>query len=103
MNYPPCVQCGYCCLKTPCGYGKSDSEYEGCIFLVQEDTELKTYKCSKYDEIVEKEKGSSYPMFDNYCSSSLHNTVRQAVVEKMAKKNSEAFADSIKGKENENE
>jgi hypothetical protein len=41
------------------------------------------FSCGKRTEIMESEKDSSIPMFDNYCSGSAFNTVRQAVIDKM--------------------
>ena len=79
-----CVQCGYCCSKGPCSYGKVNAEYK-CIFLIPENEELGTFSCAAKDAIKEKEKDSKYPMFNNYCSSSMFNTVRDAVIEKMNK------------------
>jgi len=32
------------------------------------------------DEIIKKESNSKYPMFDNYCSSSMFNNVREKVI-----------------------
>jgi len=74
----PCVQCGYCCTVRPCAYGEYDrdrAEAHGdyrCVFLTEDN------KCAKHDEIVEKEKGSRFPMFGSGCSSSLCNDVREA-------------------------
>ena len=41
------------------------------------------FSCEKRDEIMDMEKNSNIPMFDNYCSSALMNTVREAVMEKI--------------------
>jgi hypothetical protein len=48
-----------------------------CEFLTEDG------RCAKYDEIVEKEKGSRYPMFGSGCSSTLFNDVREAKLRTM--------------------
>lgn len=83
-NNIECVQCGYCCHQTPCGYGKAVSNEEpACIFLEIADPSLGTFKCGKYAKILRNEAETIYPMFGCGCLSSLFNTVRQAVIEKM--------------------
>ena len=73
-----CVQCGYCCTVRPCVYGAEVVALKGrCKFLTEDN------KCAKYDEIVEKEKGSQYPMFGSGCSSALFNDVREAKMQTM--------------------
>ena len=74
-----CVQCGYCCSKRPCSYGEWDYKNNKCKELT------KYNKCSKYDEITEKEKNSQYPMMGSGCSSSLFNDVRDAKLKKINK------------------
>ena len=66
-----CVQCGYCCRVRACSYGQWDPEDKKCIFLFDNNT------CGKYDEILEIEKGSMYPMMGSGCSSTLFNTIRE--------------------------
>jgi hypothetical protein len=44
------------------------------------------YSCSKRDEIMELEKDSNVPMFDNYCSSAFMNTTRGEVLSRLGKK-----------------
>ena len=83
MIDPPCVMCGYCCTVRACGYGKFMADGK-CKFLKENDPELGTFKCSLYDKIKEEEKDSKVPMFDNYCSSSVLNTVREEVIRRMA-------------------
>ena len=79
---PPCIRCGYCCNKTICFKGEDDGS-EHCRFLELTDKHLMIFSCGKRAEIMESEKDSSIPMFDNYCSGSAFNTVRQAVIDKM--------------------
>ncbi len=76
----PCVQCGYCCSVGPCHYGHWENGK--CSFLLVDNKEVGTFKCKLYENIKKKEKQSSTPMFDEYCSSSLGNTVRNKVMKK---------------------
>jgi hypothetical protein len=78
----PCVRCGYCCNKIICNHGEDDG-YGKCRFLELVDEDLMIFSCNKRDIIMEMEKGSNIPMFDNYCSSSLMNTTREAVIKKI--------------------
>ena len=50
-----------------------------CEFLTEDK------KCAKYEEILEAEKGSRYPMFGCGCSSSLFNEVRESKIREMTK------------------
>lgn len=79
----PCVRCGYCCNRMICSYGQDDGNGK-CSFLEVVDEHLLIFICGKRDEIMELEKGSRIPMFDNYCSSSFLNTTRSAVLKKMS-------------------
>ena len=77
-----CVRCGYCCNKRFCNYGEDDSNGK-CKFLKVADQDLMIFSCDKRDEIMNMEKGSNVPMFDNYCSSSMFNTARDEVIKKI--------------------
>ena len=72
-----CVQCGYCCTVLECSYGKWDIEHNRCTHLTEDNL------CAIYDEIVEKEKNSQFPMIGSGCSSTLFNDVREAKIKKM--------------------
>ena len=85
-NADPCLRCGYCCNRRPCNYGQAD-ENGKCVFLELTDEHLLIFSCGKRDEIMEQEKDSNVPMFDNYCSSSFMNTTRSAVLRKILKNN----------------
>lgn len=78
---PPCVRCGYCCNRSICSYGKNDG-HGRCRFLEKDDIKIGTFKCAIRSEIMEREAGSSIPMFDYYCSSSVFNDVRDDVIRK---------------------
>jgi hypothetical protein len=81
-NADPCVRCGYCCNKIICHYGQDDGNGQ-CKFLELADEHLLIFSCGKRSEIMELEKNSSIPMFDNYCSSSFMNTTRSEVLRKI--------------------
>ena len=79
----PCLRCGYCCKKGPCHYAEwaEDKPYE-CIFLKLENKEVGTYSCEIRDRIIDSEKESCIPMFDDYCSCPLFNDMRDKVKER---------------------
>jgi len=78
MEYPSCVQSGYCCTKAPCHYGKSGDD-GACIYLLPPDT-LGRRSCDKYEYIVEHEKGAIWPMMGSGCSSTLYNSMRESIL-----------------------
>jgi hypothetical protein len=73
-----CVLSGYCCTVAPCPYGEADQN-GGCIYLAQPN-DAGQRECQKYPEIVEAEKNASSPMMGSGCSSTLFNTMREAVL-----------------------
>lgn len=77
MNTLECVQCGYCCTKTPCGFGKWDKEKKQCKFLTIENL------CEKYEEIIKDESQIVSPAFGYGCCMSLFNTIREEKIRKM--------------------
>jgi hypothetical protein len=66
------VRLGYCCTVSSCGYSKYDPIKKQCSSLTSDN------KCAKYQEIIEKEKNSMFPMMGVGCSSSLFNERRNA-------------------------
>ena len=83
---PDCVRCGYCCNKVICINGEDDG-YGKCKFLKVSDPDLGTFSCGKKDEIMAREKNSTTPMFDHYCSSAFMNDIRNEVIRKIEKAN----------------
>ena len=77
-----CVQCGYCCRVSSCGFGQWDPIRRQCVFLA--DSGL----CVKYDEIVAIEKKAKYmhPMMGSGCSSQIFNESRDAKLRELASK-----------------
>ena len=76
---PPCVKCGFCCHQAICCHGESDDNGM-CVFLEIDDMHLGTFSCTLRSQIMDIEKGSPVPMFDNYCSSSMFNNFRDQVL-----------------------
>ena len=69
----PCVQCGWCCKKTPCGFGKMDESTKQCAELV--DKHDGTYDCRIYWEII-RGKDTSWkfsPAFGAGCCAGLNS------------------------------
>ena len=73
----PCVQCGYCCTVSPCGFGKWDEEKKQCKYLT------KNTKCKKYYKIIALVGMKASPGFGGGCSSSLFNTVRENKIKEL--------------------
>lgn len=74
----PCVGCGYCCKKAPCGFGEPESEASTrCRHL---EPNGPVYRCGKYEEI-RKAPGSEFsPAFGAGCSSPLFNEDRRQTI-----------------------
>ena len=69
-----CKNCGYCCKKAPCGYGKiGDKGY--CKYLTNDN------KCGIYKFIFEKESLCKYPMFWGGCDCALIHKFKNAFPE----------------------
>jgi len=81
-NYiEPCLQCGMCCKKCPCAYGKWDNVKKQCCFLLldKQTEEYTTYKCGIYDEIIKDAQSYFNPAFGSGCCQSLFNSDRQKI------------------------
>ena len=78
IKIKPCVQCGFCCKKTPCGYGKWNAEKHQCEYLVslQKGENYEIFGCEKYSEIVKDPNSVVSPAFGAGCCMSLFNTDR---------------------------
>ena len=74
----PCVQSGFCCTQAPCSYGLALDSGE-CASLM-EPNENGQRLCAQYDHIVASEKGKRWPMMGGGCSSTLFNSMRDAVI-----------------------
>ena len=75
-----CVQCGYCCTVRSCGFASYDPEKGQCSALIEDDVNLKTYKCGEYEKIITILGHEVCPAFGAGCSSSMFNDVRNEVI-----------------------
>lgn len=79
----PCVGSGFCCKKSPCGYGERDKETGWCIHLVpwKDDTlDIPRYRCGRYEYIVKQPGADMMPAFGGGCCSPLFNDDRDRIV-----------------------
>jgi len=76
--YKQCVQSGYCCTKAPCSYGVALDSGECASLMAPNENGQRL--CGQYDHIVASEKGSRIPMMGGGCSSTLFNSMRDAVI-----------------------
>jgi len=67
----PCVKCGYCCKKGPCGHGVWNETKSQCSYLTEDNL------CEKYHEIIKDPFSRVNPAFGFGCCSPLMNNVRQ--------------------------
>lgn len=72
----PCVRCGYCCHRGPCGFGHWDYDTKRCKELAGPD-ENGQYTCTIREKIMHAQGEFAYPMFDCGCSSPLFNALRE--------------------------
>ena len=82
----PCVRSGFCCKQGICPYGEWDEKAHQCKFLQEDDPELGTHFCGKYEEIKKIEKDHRNKMFGCGCSSPLFNNDRDKVIKKLWEK-----------------
>jgi len=82
-----CVMSGHCCLVAPCVYGEAGGDGV-CVYLAQPDSATGQRACKKYDEIVEAERKEKtpFPMMGSGCSSTLFNTLRDDVINRITKR-----------------
>jgi hypothetical protein len=83
-----CVQCGFCCRVSACGYGKWNAEKHQCDFLADDST------CKRYDYIKKREEAVLLPMMGCGCSSPMFNEDRNAKIEQL-KKSGVVIEDSV--------
>jgi hypothetical protein len=72
----PCLHCGFCCLLTPCGFGRTIPNTGGCEHLVKHGDG--TYTCGEYDRIVNgsDESWKIAPAFGAGCCSPMNQMRR---------------------------
>lgn len=72
-----CLQSGYCCRVTTCGYAVYDHEKKMCSALI--DNGDGTSACGKYDEISKDPNAKFSPAFGFGCCSPIGNEKREEI------------------------
>lgn len=76
----PCVKSGFCCTKSPCGYGEWNEEKSACKYL-DKPNNLGQKICLRYDWIKENAiNWEVYPAFGGGCCMPLFNDMRNNVI-----------------------
>lgn len=68
----PCIRCGFCCKKAPCGFGEWDEEKKQCIHLQGENPG--NYVCGIAAWITEQPGAAWMPAFGAGCCAALYKT-----------------------------
>ena len=76
VQFAKCVQCGYCCTVSACGYGEWDVTKKQCRYL-------KDGSCSIYEQMITFDQAQTRPMWNSGCCSPLCNTVREAKIREL--------------------
>jgi SPP1 gp7 family putative phage head morphogenesis protein len=90
LKIKECVRCGFCCKQRLCQWGELTNNEEAtedtnlCRFLATDNKELGTYKCLKWEYIEMIDTHCIHTMCGTGCSSTLFNTDREKVLEKIA-------------------
>lgn len=75
----PCVKCGYCCTVNTCFYGEWDEKRQQCAHL-QEANQTRQRFRKIWNTFEDKESDANSGMCGSGCSSTLFNSVRDAVI-----------------------
>lgn len=87
----PCVKSGFCCTKTPCGYGEWNDDRSHCKFLAPAN-ELGQKLCLKYDWIKENvPTWKMYPAFGGGCCMPMFNEMREKVIKKIIERHDQGI------------
>lgn len=82
----PCVKSGFCCTKSPCGYGEWNENKSACKYL-SEPNELHQQLCLRYDWIKENVVDwEMYPAFGGGCCMPIGNQMRENVIKNIKTK-----------------
>ena len=74
----PCVRCGYCCRRSPCGFGWTKGPLNpGCMYLRGD--RPGEYACGIIDSIIGRPDWELNPAFGAGCSSPLNSERRRLV------------------------
>jgi len=81
MLIKACVNSGFCCLKSPCGFGKKADDHNGCVYVVFDDKGQSN--CSIAEEIMKCPSSKVSPAFGAGCCMGLFNDRRNDVIERL--------------------
>jgi hypothetical protein len=97
LNTPkPCVMSGFCCIKTPCGYGEWNDDKSACKYLAPPN-DIGQRGCERFDWIKENVPGwEVYPAFGAGCCMPLFNTLRQDIIKKLHENPNHEFLDTLR-------
>lgn len=73
-----CVNCGECCLASPCGFGKLADNGKSCAYVVFDDNGRSS--CSIASEIVKCPSSAVSPAFGSGCCRTLFNERRKEII-----------------------
>ena len=91
-----CVQSGFCCSKSPCGYGESTSDDDPACKYLSEPNKIGQQFCGRYEWIVENVPGYEfYPAFGAGCCMPMFNEKRTNILQKLKELRPEDFADVV--------
>lgn len=77
-----CLRSGFCCTKSPCGYGAVTSNTNpACKYLVPHPD--KRTSCGKYDEIIKDPNSKFSPAFGFGCCMPLGNGLRNDIRDRL--------------------
>lgn len=77
MKIKACVNCGECCVVSPCPWGEAN-EQGGCKFVLFDENKQST--CSIAADIVKCPTSKVSPAFGAGCCRSLYNESRENII-----------------------
>jgi hypothetical protein len=78
MKVKACLRSGFCCSKSPCGYGEVTSDSNpACRFLIREGDNRTL--CGKYEEISKDPMSFYSPSFGQGCCMPMFNEDRDKI------------------------
>lgn len=80
VSVKACVRSGFCCKKTPCGYGEWNEDKTQCAYLTVDEQGL--HACEKYEDISKDPFSKFSPAFGYGCCMSIGNTDRDKIIAK---------------------
>lgn len=84
----PCMKSGFCCTKSPCGYGEWNENKTACKYL-GEPNDLGQRDCLRYEWIIQNvpEPIRQFsPAFGAGCCMPLGNTLREKIINNIKSK-----------------